>query len=46
MIFASFRSTELNLSALQSQGLIATPIDSVDQKSVISMGAESLTFST
>lgn len=41
MIFASFRSTGLNLLASQSQGLIATPIDSIDQKAVMLMGAES-----
>ena len=42
IIFNSFRSTALNLSASHSQGLAATPIVSVVQKSVMSMGVGTL----
>ena len=43
VIFNSFRSTALNLSASHSQGLAATPIVSVVQKSVMSMGVGTCT---
>ena len=46
VIFNSFRSTALNLSASHSQGLAATPIVSVVQKSVMSMGVGTFTLKT
>ena len=46
IIFISLRSTGLNLPASHSQGLAATPLVSVIQRSVISMGVRTFSLKT